>query len=109
MEQKYQKKFFIFEIIAFESRCSKFSVLPREFLSWAVNVLTNSPKAWYNTNRDIFQLKITQNDEKIWKNCFHSAKCKFQKCLGSFTMLNVEECSETGLFRHLSNQVFCIL
>ena len=65
MEQKNQKKFFIFKIITFESHCSKFSVPPREFLSWAVNVLTNSPIASYITNRDIFQLKITRNDEKI--------------------------------------------
>ena len=32
--------------------------------------------------------------------------CSFQQCLGSFTMLLLEEFSEMGLFRHLSNHVF---
>ena len=31
--------------------------------------------------------------------------CKFQQCLGTFTMLLVEGMSETGLFRHLSDHV----
>ena len=31
--------------------------------------------------------------------------CKFQQCLGTFTMLLVEGMSETGLFRHLSDDV----
>ena len=30
----------------------------------------------------------------------------FQQCLGTFTMLLVEQLSETGLFRNLSNHVF---
>ena len=32
--------------------------------------------------------------------------CRFQQCLGTFTMLLVEGSSETGLFRHLSDYVF---
>ena len=32
--------------------------------------------------------------------------CRFQQCLGTFTMLLVEGSSEIGLFRHLSNHVF---
>ena len=32
--------------------------------------------------------------------------CRFQQCFGAFTMLLVEGSSETGLFRHLSNDVF---
>ena len=31
--------------------------------------------------------------------------CRFQQCLGTFTMLFVEEMSETGLFRNLSGRV----
>ena len=30
----------------------------------------------------------------------------FEKCFDTFTMLLVEGCSERGLFRHLSKQVF---
>ena len=32
--------------------------------------------------------------------------CRFQQCLGTFTMLLVEGSSGTGFFRHLSNHVF---
>ena len=32
--------------------------------------------------------------------------CRFEQCLGTFTMLLVEGSSEKGLFRHLSNHVF---
>ena len=32
--------------------------------------------------------------------------CRFQHCLGSFSMLTVEQCSVTGLFRNFSNHVF---
>ena len=32
--------------------------------------------------------------------------CRFEICLGPFNMLSVKGCSETGLFRHLSNHVF---
>ena len=31
---------------------------------------------------------------------------KFQHCLGQFSILTVERCSETEVFRHLSNHVF---
>ena len=32
--------------------------------------------------------------------------CRFQQCFGTSVMLLVEGSSETGLFRHLTNQVF---
>ena len=35
--------------------------------------------------------------------------CRFHTYLRPFNMLTVEECSETALFRHLSNHVFRIL
>ena len=31
---------------------------------------------------------------------------RFQQCLGPFSMLAVKPCSDTGLFKHLSNHVF---
>ena len=35
--------------------------------------------------------------------------CRFHKALGPLKMLNFERCSKTGIFRHWSNQVICIL
>ena len=32
--------------------------------------------------------------------------CRFQQCLGTFTILLIKAFSETGLFRHLSGYVF---
>ena len=32
--------------------------------------------------------------------------CRFKQCLGTSTVFLVERCSETGCFRHLSNNVF---
>ena len=32
--------------------------------------------------------------------------CRFQQCLGPFTMILLDRSSETGLLRHLSNHVF---
>ena len=34
--------------------------------------------------------------------------CRFQQWRGLFSMLAVEQCSETGLFTHLSDHVFSI-
>ena len=39
-------------------------------------------------------------------NMIKVMSCKFEQCLGTFTMLLVEESSETLLCRHLSNHVF---
>ena len=39
-------------------------------------------------------------------NLINALWCRFQEFLGTFTMLLVEGCSETGLFRHLSDYVF---
>ena len=55
-QQKIHKKSFIFEIIL---------TLQREYLLWAVNVLTNSVKISDQTNADVFQLNIPQMHRKI--------------------------------------------
>ena len=44
--------------------CGKFSLSLKEYLPSAANVLTNSPKILDITKRDIFQLNISQSDEK---------------------------------------------
>ena len=43
--------------------CYKLSLLRREYLSSAVNVLTNSPKILHITMRDFFQLKCLYSDQ----------------------------------------------
>ena len=60
MEEKIDKKFFIFETMAFELVPSKLCTLQREYLLWAVNVFTNSVKISDQTNADFFQLNISQ-------------------------------------------------
>ena len=53
-KKKFKKKFFCFRD---DCRCcNKLSLLRTEYLSSAVNVLTNSPKIFYITSRDILQL-----------------------------------------------------
>ena len=42
----------------------KFHVLWREYLPSSVNGLTSSPKILYLTERDVYQLYLSQNDEK---------------------------------------------
>ena len=42
-------------------------------------------------------------------NMIKVMSCRFDKCLGRFTMLLVEGSSKTELFRHLSNHVFEVI
>ena len=71
-------------------RCSKFSYLPREYLSSDVNVLTNSPTICNISKRDIFQLNFSY----------------IQLCLEHYNMLTFEASSKTGLLTDLSSHVF---
>ena len=69
MEQKIEKKFFCFLNNCISIVCdSKFSLLQRQYSSSAVNVLTNSPKSLYITNRDILQLYLPHSYEKYDKS-----------------------------------------
>ena len=45
--------------------CAKLYTLQREYLLWAVNVLTNSVKISDQTNADFFQLNIWQMHAEI--------------------------------------------
>ena len=44
----------------------KFSLLRREYLSSAVNVLTNSLKLLYSTKTEFFRLNYLNSDQEIW-------------------------------------------
>ena len=43
------------------------------------------------------------------KNISKIPSCRFMQCLRSFKKLTVRKCSDTRLFRHLSNPAFCII
>ena len=45
--------------------CGKFPVLWPEYLASVANGLINSPKISDLTNRDVFQLYLFQNHEKV--------------------------------------------
>ena len=62
MQEKIQKKLFLFEIMASELVGVKLSLLRREYWSSVVNVLTNTYKAFLLTKRDFFRLNYLQND-----------------------------------------------
>ena len=65
MEEAIHKKVFVFEIIASELVALN-SLLRREYLSSALNVITNSYKALRLTKTDFFRLSYLPNDQKIW-------------------------------------------
>ena len=50
-------------------RCIKMSLLRREYLSWAVNVLTNSLKTLRVTKSDFFQLNYLHIGQWLWQRC----------------------------------------
>ena len=43
-----------------------YSLIGREYLSSTIIVLTNSPKISMIAKRDIYQLSVTQSNQKIW-------------------------------------------
>ena len=62
MLKKVEKRFLIFEIIASELVKLK-SLLIREYLSSAVNVLINTLKILYINKRDFFRLNYLQTEQ----------------------------------------------
>ena len=51
------------------SDCGKCSVLLKDFLSSAVNMLGNCPTISDITKRNMFQLYLPKSDEEIWSKC----------------------------------------
>ena len=86
MQEKIQSIFLDFEIIAFE-------LVP----------LTNSLKILDTPKREFFELIFFLNDQKNMTKILPS---RFNQFFGPFNMLTVYKCSDTGLFRHLSNPAF---
>ena len=65
MEKKLEKAF-CFSDNYVRIGCVKLSLLRREYLSSAVNVLTTSYKALRLTKRDFFRLNYLPNHQLIW-------------------------------------------
>ena len=63
ISQKNSEKAFCFSDNCVRIGCVKFSLLRREYLSSAVNVLTNSYKALRLTKTDFFRLNYLPNDQ----------------------------------------------
>ena len=62
MQEKIEKKPCVFEIMASVLVVLILSLLRREYLSSAVNVLTNTYKALHLSKIDFFQVNYLQND-----------------------------------------------
>ena len=77
----------------------KLSPLRTGCFSSVANVLTSSPTIWHVNKRDFFEHTFLSSDRWTWSILW----CRFQQCLGTFTILLVEASSETGLFRDLSD------
>ena len=63
MQEKIQKKAVCFCDNIIRIGCVNLSLLRREYLSSAVNVLTNTYKALHLTKTDFSQLNYLQNDQ----------------------------------------------
>ena len=93
---KNSEKAFTFSDTSIRNSCHKFPKLKREFLSVAINVLPNIPKISNINMRDTSKLSFPQSDKE---NMIKVLCCRFQQCLEYFSIMTVEGCFETGLFR----------
>ena len=85
--------------------CVKLSLLKREYLSPAVNVLRNNFKIFHITKRDFFKL----NQPGQWSmSMVKVPSFRVEQCFGPFTMLLVEGYCEAMIFTHLSNHAYRI-
>ena len=82
--------------------CSELSLLRREYLSPAINMLTNILKTLHITQTNIFYSIAFTVINKYGESGVRQISTVF----GSLTVLLVEGSSETGIFRHLFHHVF---
>ena len=59
----------------------KLSLLCREYLSSAVNVLTNRLRIFHSTKKNFSQLNYVHSDQKIWRRCRPHDCHSFLGCL----------------------------
>ena len=80
----------------------KFSQSWTKYLPSAINVLTVTPKNSPDTRGRILQINFNENGEKHVKRDLMG----IWNYLGRFHILCLKTCSETGIFREVSNEVF---
>ena len=103
MEQKIDKMFFIFQIVAFELRVVNFHNLEQN---------TCHQQSMCEHLPLIFHLKLGETFSKSTSMRMmekHDISWIFRKYLGCFQMLTVKACPEMVLFRECSNEAFHIL
>ena len=67
-------------------------------------MLTNSLKISDTTKIKFFELIFSQSDQK--KKWQKYCRLDLKQCFGAFNMLTAHKCSDTGIFRYLSNLAF---
>ena len=83
----------------------KLAFTEREYLSFCVDLLTNSLRISNTTEIDFLELIYFKSDQKFGK----IVPCRFKQSFGPFNILTVHKCSDTWRFWHLSYPAFCTL
>ena len=73
MQQKFEEIFFVFEIVAFELIAVETRFYwEREYLSSAVDMLTNSLKISDSSKTGAFELIFFQSEQEIWQKYYRA-------------------------------------
>ena len=98
--------FFEFEIIAFELVALDTRFYWERILVIGCQYVNKQPQDFRYYWKRVFLVDFFSE----WsKNMRKLLPCRFKESFGLFNMLPVHKCSDTGLFRHLSNPAFCSL
>ena len=102
MEQENPKKIFVFKIIVCEQGPTNSHILEQDTFHW-------QSICYQATQRFNMSLRVVYSKPgslRVIKNIMKVLSCRIYKSLGTFNMLTVKGCSETGFFREWSKQVF---
>ena len=99
--EKIKKIFFDFEIITFELVSLKTRFYWKRILLIASQYANKQSQVSHTTTTEFVELISFPNDRK---NMTKILQGRFQQSLRHFNMLTLHNCSDTLLFRHLSNR-----
>ena len=102
MEQKNEKKFLLFKIIAFEPGSSNPDNIEVD-TCLLLSICYQATQKFNMSRRDVYS---KPGSLRVIKNIMKVLSCSIYKSLGPFNMLTIKGCSETLFFREWSNQVF---
>ena len=102
MEQKIQKKFFVFQVIPFELGVVNSHNLEQD-ISKRQSMCQQTRVRLYLTLGETFSKSTSLG---MMKNMIEALSWRFRNYLGRFHMFTVKARSEAPLFREWSNQVF---